>query len=296
MTLKELEYFVSVARHQSYTKAAKECFITQPALSRAIAGLEAELGCTLFERTTKQVELTPEGKLCLQDAREILDKCQLLRIHAQGEAEQKYRLRLGYMHIGYLSYVSNILNGRNRQFQVDTEYSSFSQLRQKLMSGQLDIMLVPKVNCDGVPGLRYVYLERSPLCVLVHESHPLAGLQAVPFPAIEKEFFIAWDENEVPGANQAHCMTFQQHGFTPSYVATGKKLGDVLMLMQRFDALALTSQSIAGTLPKDFRVVPLENCEDSFGLVCAWREDDRSPAIARLETRLRGGSTVDIYN
>ena len=62
MTLKELEYFVSVARHQSYTLAAKECFITQPALSRAISELEAELGCTLFRRTTKQVELTPEGR------------------------------------------------------------------------------------------------------------------------------------------------------------------------------------------------------------------------------------------
>ena len=292
MTLKELEYFVSIARHQSYTLAAKECFITQPALSRAISELEAELGCTLFRRTTKQVELTPEGRVCLQDAREILDRCQLLRIHAQGEAEQKYRLRLGYMHIGYLGYVSNVFNGPNRQFQVETEYSNFGQLRQKLMSGQLDIMLVPKVNCDGVPGLRYVYLERSPLCVLVHESHPLAGAQVIAFPSIRKEFFIAWDENEVPGANQAHCMACQRHGFTPSYVATGKKLGDVLMLMQRFDALALTSQSISRTLPKDFRIIPLENSDDSFGLVCAWREDNHSPAITRLETLLRGGTAA----
>ncbi len=59
MDFKELESFVAIAKVKSFSKAAKNLFLTQPALSNHISKLEKELGITLFERNNKKTELTP---------------------------------------------------------------------------------------------------------------------------------------------------------------------------------------------------------------------------------------------
>lgn len=58
MTLLALQYFVAVAHALNFTKAADACYVTQPALTRSINRLEKELGCALFERTTRSLKLT----------------------------------------------------------------------------------------------------------------------------------------------------------------------------------------------------------------------------------------------
>lgn len=287
MTLQELNYFVTVARYRSYTRAAEECYITQPALSRSIARLEEELGCRLFDRNTKQVTLTAAGLLCLQDAQEILDKCELLRVHARGTRRLSYTLTVGYINAGHLTRINTLLAENRSLFQFDTEHGSFLQLKQKLLEGKLDIILVPKVNCEGVPGLRYLRLDQSRLCVLVHKSHRLAKRESLLMREVSQEYFIAWDENELPGANRAHCRACQEKGFTPTYVATGKKLGDLLMLLRRYNAAALTSQNLEDTTPPDFVLIPLADSPEDFGTACAWREHNQAPAILCLENALR---------
>ena len=62
MELKQLESFVSVADNLSFSKAARSLYLTQPTVSAHIAQLEKELGCRLFERTTKSLRLTENGK------------------------------------------------------------------------------------------------------------------------------------------------------------------------------------------------------------------------------------------
>lgn len=60
MTLQRLRYFIAAAQQRNFTRAAEQCFISQPALSRAIAELEEEMGCVLFIRGKRSVSLTRE--------------------------------------------------------------------------------------------------------------------------------------------------------------------------------------------------------------------------------------------
>jgi Bacterial regulatory helix-turn-helix protein, lysR family len=71
-----LRYFVAVAEELNFTRAAERLGISSPPLSRAIRRLEAELGVTLFERTTHSVGLTPAGTVLLEEARIALDALQ----------------------------------------------------------------------------------------------------------------------------------------------------------------------------------------------------------------------------
>ena len=73
MELRVLKYFITVAQEQSFSKAAKVLNVSQPALSKKIKDLEDEYQITLFNRTTRTVSLTEEGRLFKEQAIEILN-------------------------------------------------------------------------------------------------------------------------------------------------------------------------------------------------------------------------------
>ncbi|MFR8392759.1 MAG: LysR family transcriptional regulator [Pilosibacter sp.] len=73
MDLRILRYFLTVAKEQSFTKAAEQLHITQPTLSRQLAAFEEELGISLFNRTGRTITLTDEGILLKRRALEMLD-------------------------------------------------------------------------------------------------------------------------------------------------------------------------------------------------------------------------------
>ena len=74
MELRQLRYFLSAARHRSFTEAARECCVVQSAMSQQIKALEKELDVTLFERTKHGLRLTHEGQTLEQEATALLQQ------------------------------------------------------------------------------------------------------------------------------------------------------------------------------------------------------------------------------
>jgi LysR family hydrogen peroxide-inducible transcriptional activator len=72
MTLRELRYFVALADRAHFGRAAADCNISQPTMSTQIRKLEEYLGCTLIERNSKSISLTPMGQEVLEKARRIV--------------------------------------------------------------------------------------------------------------------------------------------------------------------------------------------------------------------------------
>ena len=97
MELRHLRYFVAVAEALNFTKASARLRVAQPALSRQMTDLEEEIGVDLMKRSPRGVTLTAEGKLFLDEARELLKRAdesvKKVRALARGE--------YGELHIGY---------------------------------------------------------------------------------------------------------------------------------------------------------------------------------------------------
>lgn len=84
VNLRRLSYFIVVAEELHFGRAAVRLHVAQPSLSRQIRLLEADLGLTLFERSTRRVTLTPAGALLYPEAVRLLDQAERVRGWARG--------------------------------------------------------------------------------------------------------------------------------------------------------------------------------------------------------------------
>lgn len=101
MTLKQLLYAVNVAETGNITDTAKKLFIAQPSLTAAIHELEKEYGITLFSRSNKGVEVTPEGEEFLGYARQVLEQANLIEERYTGHGMGKQRFCVSSQHYSF---------------------------------------------------------------------------------------------------------------------------------------------------------------------------------------------------
>src|ERR1700677_2727700 len=97
MELRHLRYFLAVAEALNFTKAAAQLRVAQPALSRRVQDLEDEIGVDLLPRSPRGVTLTAEGKLFLNEVRDLLKQADEAVEKARALAGGEY----GELHIGY---------------------------------------------------------------------------------------------------------------------------------------------------------------------------------------------------
>lgn len=124
MTMEQLHYFLSVARHRNFTEAAEEFYLTQPAITHQISALKQELGIKLLHRTTRSVSLTRTWELFLEDAKRMLD----LEERVRERMRQVEHSSTPVLEVGYLNSPSrHFLPQLVRRFQ-----EQYPQARVKL--------------------------------------------------------------------------------------------------------------------------------------------------------------------
>src|SRR5262245_22814420 len=109
---RQLRYFVALAEHLHFGRAAAALHISQPPLSRAIRGLEDQLGARLLTRSKRKVELTPEGARLYEDARRVLGQLERAAQEVGAMAAgQSGRLRLGFVSLADYGVLPGLLKG-----------------------------------------------------------------------------------------------------------------------------------------------------------------------------------------
>ncbi len=185
MEIRQLKYFISAATHLNFTKAAKECFIVQTAITAQIANLEEELGVKLFERRSRGLALTQAGELFFREAKEIVARTEQAK-------ERMSALRSGYSsmlrigHHGELFRVelTKILR-RFRSQAPEVKVMLYQLTRHDLLSGvrdgQLDFALLASQDSldEKSQWLDWDLLGEDAPMLAVSLDHPLANRQEV---------------------------------------------------------------------------------------------------------------------
>ncbi|GAB2773006.1 LysR family transcriptional regulator [Amycolatopsis magusensis] len=173
MDLRTLRYFVTVAEERHFGRAAARLHMTQPPLSRAIRGLEADLGVDLFERTAQGVSPTAAGVELLAEAKVLLEHADQVRDRVAAAAEST-------LVIGTLADSAEQLGprlvaafrARHPKVTVRVREADFSDPTCGLRSGLADVALTRAPFDDT--GISTHTLRADPVSVLVRADDPLA--------------------------------------------------------------------------------------------------------------------------
>jgi DNA-binding transcriptional LysR family regulator len=174
--LRQLEYFVAVARHGHFGRAADAAYVTQPALSQQVRRLEAELGVALLRRTSRGVELTPAGEDLLVHAEAILAEVSGARSamdeHA-GVVRGAVRVAATAADAVRLPEALAAFHREHPGVRIALRQASAAEALELVRRGAVDLAVL-SLNGDA-GGLDVTLLAEEPLRLIVEPGDPLAG-------------------------------------------------------------------------------------------------------------------------
>ncbi|MEU4236799.1 LysR family transcriptional regulator [Actinoplanes sp. NPDC026619] len=289
--LRQLRYFVAVAEHLSFTRAARDLHLAQQSLSQQIGALERQLGVRLFDRDTRGTRLAPAGAAFLPEARAVLER-------AEAAVAVARRAGHGHLDLGFLSSTANYMlpaivraiRERLPELTLTTHDLAIGDLVAGLRDGRLDVAFT---RPPLVPGLATAAIATEPVCAVLPAGHPLAGRASVRLAELAGEGWVLTPRDSWPPWHERYDQEFAAAGFEPRVVQRAAGVPSLLGLVAAgvgVTRLARSAQSIRRT---GVAFVPLEG--DQAETVMAWNPSHEPAALPQLRELVAAlAATVDL--
>jgi DNA-binding transcriptional LysR family regulator len=288
MELRRIQYFVAVAEEGHFGRAAARLRMAQPPLSQQIKHLEAEMGVTLFTRSTRKVDLTAAGERFLERARQIL----LSVDEAVAEAGRVAEGMLGTLAIGFTgSATYELLPSLARVLRAELPGIGLNLRGEMLtpdqvaalLEGTLDLaFLRPPVRS---PDVDVRILRREPLIAVLPEAHPMSGLSKVKLADLHDEPFITYPSHNRSVVYEAVIEACQRSGFAPAQVHEVGETSTLVSFVAAGLGVALVPASVQHLQITGARYLPLAGNTREVELALATRANESSPHVARVRSR-----------
>lgn len=294
MELRHLRQFLAVAETEHFGRAADGLHIAGPALSRTVRQLEAEIGTPLFQRTTRQVELTEAGRVFAGEVRALLVELDgaVSRARLIGEGASGV-LRVGVTgsaSYGVLPRLVRTLKGAlpGVELAIDTEMLTPLQA-SALIDGRLDLALLR--TPVAVEGIAHRVLFAEPLILALPAGHRWAGDPEVTVGDLQDDPFITYPADTGSVVDGAVVRTCAAAGFTPHRAHQVPQTSTLLALVAAGLGIALVPRSASSVRLPGVVFAELPGTEH-VELALAWRAADESPLLARVLGALAGTDLI----
>lgn len=294
MELRHLRYFDALATTLNFTRAAERQLVAQPALSKQIADLEAEVGVPLVYRTKRVVQLTAAGHAFWAATKEILARAdaapELARRAARGEVGT---LSIGFFGAPTMAFLPALVRDyRARYPGIRIDMQELNPVRQlaAFEDGTLDVAFTRPVPA-GHAGVVESLMFRERLFAVVSTSHPLAGRGVVSLAELAQEPFVLLEREEAAGLFDQVVAACAAAGFPPTLVNAPRLMSTVLTLVAAEQGVAIVPESVQNLRGPGVSFLALTPAPPPIDLVLAWRQDADSPpaeAFRALALERRG--------
>ncbi len=281
MTFLQIQYFLKTAACMNFSQAAKELYVTQPSVSRQIKQLEQELGYPLFVRTQKNaIRLTPAG-IVFQDAFSQMQTIYSRAAETAQSLTNHYPMQLkigigsGWDMSTALLRVKTQLTQHYPQAELLFESQDFRELRHRIRSGELDVMICTKtslIDFDGLAVQEIANLESRAYVkkgLLRPENEPLAAAD------FQGQTLLMLSQEESPLAMELALLQFQARQITvvPKYLPNRDSILQALLLGE-----GVTVFDPYMRFSNDSRLT-FFNLEDDIPVCVAWSKHNPNPLI-----------------
>jgi len=211
VTLRQIEVFNAVARHQNYTRAAEELHLSQPAVSMQIRQLEQGIGLPLFEQVGKQMHLTDAGGQMYIYSRNMAD----LLVEAEAVFEAIKGVESGTLTISVATTASHFATRLLAEFAkqhagitISLDVTNREALRRQLEHNEPDLVIMGQPR-EGVDFEAAAFMK-NPLVMIAPADHPLIKLKQIPLSHFANESFVVREFGS--GTRGATQRFFDEHG------------------------------------------------------------------------------------
>lgn len=273
MELKQLEYFQMTSRLKNITRAAKRLSVSQPNITVAIKKLEAELGIQLFERSQKQLSLTPEGAVFLNRIELALRNIQ----DAVLEVNDYKQLQKGTIKIGIPSMIGaylfpKIFSGFQKKFaHLDIylyEKGSMS-IRESLERDELDFGIV--IISNASPSLQLLPMSTNQVVACVPEDSPLAQKDSLSWSDVSNIDLIMLKEGSF--IRNLIQQKLKEHNIQPNIILESNQIETIKGLISSNVGMAFLLDFVVQDTPH-IKTLPIEDQDPIFVDVgLAWKKD-----------------------
>ncbi|WP_426452441.1 LysR family transcriptional regulator [Paenibacillus sp. S-38] len=284
MELRQIEYFIAVAEELHFGRAAMRLQMTQPPLSQQILQLEKELGVLLFERSKRHVELTPAGKVFLQEVRHALNQLERAKAAAQrAQMGMLGRLVLGFVGSATFDILPNLVRVFQEQYpNVDLvlhEMPTPMQL-EAFRRKDIDIGFVRTPVVDR--HLSLLSVRQETCIVVVPKMHPLAQRSSVSMGDLRAERFILVEREVWPSWYDDILSKCRDAGFSPIIRQDVKEIQTVVGMVAAGLGISIVPSSTANIHARDVAYVNIEGNAPLADMSIAWRTDNNSVLVKQF--------------
>lgn len=295
MELRVLQYFLTVAREQSVSRAAEYLHLTQPTLSRQLKDLEEELGKQLFIRGNRKITLTDEGMILRKRAEEILKLVQ----KTEHEITLNDKSVAGDIHIGagetdairILAKATKQLQEKHPKICINISSGDATDVTEDLDKGLIDFGIL----FEQKDLSKYNYLKIPPKDtwgVLMRKDAPLAQKSSIlPEDLWDKPLIISRQHRE----SSALAMWLGKNEAELNIVATYSLLYNGSILVDEGIGYAITLDKIINTQGSDLCFKPLTPTLQA-GLCIVWKKYQKLSKAAELFLHTLQNNLIDVKN
>lgn len=240
MNIKSLTYFIEVAKQQSFTKASKNLFICQSALSKAIKSFETELDITLIDRTSKTFKLTPEGQLFYENGVIALKAInEQLSILLDSISLEKGKIKVGVPPVISTIYFTSIIHKFRSEYpsiNLNIVEAGANTVKDKVEKGEIDIGVV--ILPFSSENFNVINIFDSEVVVVVNKTHPFAERDEVSLLEIKDQPIISLNETYM--LYDRIKIRCHEAGFEPNIICTSSQwdfLAEMVSLNQGISIL-----------------------------------------------------------
>lgn len=297
MNQTQLKMFTAAAENRSFTKTAEQFFVTQAAVTQHIQSLEASLGCALFDRRRRPMQLTPAGESFYRDAKLILAQMSA----AVGRTKEAAEGGSGTLHIGFLrGYERSDLALAARRFRranpnvfLSFERQSSDRLAAGLMQGRFDLIYTwDSTNLRQSPEVDWCQADRIRLVAALYSGHPLAGRAKLSRAELrgEKLLYMSPSEDFDSYGDEAFIRLYRESGYKPDILYRSADLEVILTMVAAEEGVSILPDYFASRLigADNLVFIPLSGVREHEEIDVIWRRDNANPLRAEWTAALKG--------
>jgi DNA-binding transcriptional LysR family regulator len=275
LDLRLVRYFITVAEHRHFGRAAAQLVITQPSLSRQIRRLEQQIGARLLDRTPQGTRLTEAGEVFLADAKGLLRtaRSSVSRTHA---AARPHRVAVGYTTGVIATPAVLAMRHRHPDAEVTIRHLDLPSARSALLDGEVDAAVTRLPFASD--GLTVTVLYDEPRVLVVPLDHRYAGKESVTLDDIADEPL-----PHIRGTDPAWAAYWRLEPRPDGRPAPDgpviEAMEDKFEVIAAGEAVAVMPGMIVAHIRPDLTTVRLADVEPSH-VVVATRTGDRNRLVA----------------